>query len=66
MNIQRVCLKLSAGCAVDEISTDINGSMSVVTEALLDSAGEAAPSAWLKRELPSVRRLPQRLDSVPP
>ena len=51
------------------MSTDIKGSMSIFTEARLDSAGEAAPSAWLYRELPSVRHLhyhPEGLDSFHP
>ena len=45
----------SMGSVVDEVSTGIKGSTSVVTEALLGKVpGEAALSTWLQRELPMV------------
>ena len=42
-----VCLKLRAVCAVVKVSTDIKGSMSFITEALLDRPAKAAMSVWL-------------------
>ena len=61
----------STGSVVDEVSTGIKGSTSVITEALLGKVpGEAALSTWLQRELPLVwcflHHHPQRLSSLLP